>query len=189
MYPQLLSSYFEYNPRLCEYDAIVASLLMYFSSQLLRIIKVCGSICLRGVIMKERENNNQIVNINDIKDSVLESFKKIKEARNQIGWTIAELSQRAGVSVGVISELENEKKKDKKIPSLVNFIAIARALRLPKEYVLSLILDYKSNFTKRNANQILESILREYGIHDQESLDFIIQTIIFVKNRKKNKNI
>lgn len=143
--------------------------------------------------MIKLDSDTQTVDINDIKDSVLESFRKIKEARNQIGWTIAELSKRAGVSVGVISELENEKKKDKKIPSLVNFIALARALRLPKEYVLGLVLDYKLCDTNKNQaknkNIMLEDFLKEYGIHDQESLDFIMQTIMFVKNRTKNKNI
>jgi len=149
---------------------------------------VCGIIGLRGAIMN-KQDVKQPIDINDIKDTVLESFKYIKTARNQIGWTIAELSQKAGVSVGVISELENEKKKDKKIPSLVNYIAIARALGMSKEFVLGLVLDYKLCDTKKNKRVDLVNDLKEYGIHDQESLDYIMQTIVFVKNRTRNKNI
>lgn len=141
--------------------------------------------------MTKIDNSEQPINVDieDIKQSVLEAFKYIKVARKQIGLTIAELSKRTGVSVGVISELENEKRKDKKIPSLVNFIAITRALGMSKEFVLGLVLDYKLCDTSKNKAAEMADKLREYGIHDKESINFIMQTIEFVKNRTKNKNI
>ncbi len=146
-------------------------------------------IFLRGVNMSKVENNSQVIDIDDIKCSTLEALTMIKEARNKNGWTVAELSKITGVSVGVISELESKTKKEKKVPSLVNFIALTRALGMPKEFVLSLVLDYKLCDTKRNVQAELTNNLKELGIHDRESIDYIMQTIEFVKKRTKNKRI
>lgn len=139
--------------------------------------------------MNKPEKNNLIIDIDDIKRSTLEALTMIRDVRNKNGWTIAELSKRAKVSVGVISELESETKKEKKVPSLVNFIALTRALGMSEEFVLGLVLDYKLCNMKKNKKADLINDLKEYGIHDQESINFLIQTIEFVKNRTKNKNI
>jgi len=131
---------------------------------------------------------NPCVNLEDIKDDIWESITYLKRARMQIGWTIAELSRKSGVSVGVISDLENSKGK---VPSLANFIAITRTLGMSKEFVLGLILDYKicnKSSEGGNCKSIINN-LQEFGIHDKESIDFIMNTINFVKNRKKNKTI
>ena len=129
------------------------------------------------------------IDIEDIKRSTLEALTYFKEARNRAGWTIAELSENSRVSVGVIAELEKKDWKDKKVPSLVNFIALTRTLGMSKEFVLGLILDYKLCDTKKNVQAELINNLKEYGIHDQESLNFIMQTIDFTKDRTKNKKI
>ena len=139
--------------------------------------------------MDKAENKNPVIDIDDIKSSTLEALTMIKGARNKNGWTVAELSKITGVSVGVISELESTTKKEKKVPSLVNFIALTRALGMPKEFVLGLVLDYKLCDTERNVQAELINNLKELGIHDRESIDFIMQTIEFIKNRTKNKRI
>ena len=139
--------------------------------------------------MDKTENKNPIIDIDDIKSSTLEALTMIKGARNKNGWTVAELSKITGVSVGVISELESTTKKEKKVPSLVNFIALTRALGMPKEFVLGLVLDYKLCDTERNVQAELINNLKELGIHDRESIAFIMQTIEFIKNRTKNKRI
>ena len=139
--------------------------------------------------MNKIDNNNRVIDIEDIKCSTLEALTMIKEARNKNGWTVAELSKITGVSVGVISELESKTKKEKKVPSLVNFIALTRALGMPKEFVLGLVLDYKIYDTKSNVQVELINNLKELGIHDQESINFIMNTIEFTKNRTRNKNI
>ncbi len=146
-------------------------------------------ISLRGVSMSKVENNSPVIDIDDIKCSTLEALTMIKEARNKNGWTVAELSKITGVSVGVISELESKTKKEKKVPSLVNFIALTRALGMPKEFVLGLVLDYKLCDTERNVQAELINNLKELGIHDRESIEYIMQTIEFVKKRTKNKRI
>ena len=139
--------------------------------------------------MNKIDNNNRVIDIEDIKCSTLEALTMIKEARNKNGWTVAELSKITGVSVGVISELESKTKKEKKVPSLVNFIALTRALGMPKEFVLGLVLNYKLCDTKSNVQVELINNLKELGIHDQESINFIMNTIEFTKNRTRNKNI
>ncbi len=139
--------------------------------------------------MDKTENKNPIIDIDDIKSSTLEALTMIKGARNKNGWTVAELSKITGVSVGVISELESTTKKEKKVPSLVNFIALTRALGMSKEFVLGLVLDYKLCDTERNVQAELINNLKELGIHDRESIAFIMQTIEFIKNRTKNKRI
>lgn len=128
------------------------------------------------------------VNPEEIKKDIWESITYLKRARNQIGWTIAELSRKSGVSVGVISDLENNKGK---VPSLANYIAITRTLGMSKEFVLGLMLDYtvSNRPQKVNNNNAIINNLQEYGIHDKESIDFIMNTINFVKNRKKNRTI
>ena len=139
--------------------------------------------------MANTKQSPMYMDIEDIKRTTLEALTYFKEARNRAGWTIAELSEKSGVSVGVIAELEKKDWKDKKVPSLVNFIALTRALGMSKEFVLGLVLDYKLCDTERNVRKEIINNLKEYGIHDQESLDFIINTIEFAKNRTRNKKI
>lgn len=139
------------------------------------------------------KNNNQpkspkYLDMEDIKRTIFEAVTYLKKARIQIGWSIAELSRQSGVSVGVISDLENEKGK---VPTLANFIGLTRTLGMSKEFVLATILDCKlcNNKEKTNTQETIVNSLRDYGIHDKESIDFIMQTIDFVKSRKKNTSI
>lgn len=128
------------------------------------------------------------LDMEDIKRTIFEAVTYLKKARIQIGWSIAELSRQSGVSVGVISDLENEKGK---VPTLANFIGLTRTLGMSKEFVLGAILDCKlcdKEDNKATPETIIND-LRDYGIHDKESLDFIMQTIDFVKARKKNTSI
>lgn len=50
--------------------------------------------------------------------------REIRRRRQALGWTLEELSHRAGVSPRYISDLEN----DKRDPSLSTVVAIAKAL-------------------------------------------------------------
>ena len=141
--------------------------------------------------MAKKKSNSEI-DVDDLKQNIMDVLTQIKDFRKQRGWTIAELSQKAGVSVGIISELENKNNKDskdKKVPSLVNFIAISRSLRLPKEFVLDLILNYKENYEPKNRREKLISSLKDYGILDKESIDLIMRTVDFSRNRGKKKTL
>ena len=79
-----------------------------------------------------------------LKDKTLSKLKHFKETRHELGLTVAELSEKSEVSVGVISALETGKGK---VPSLVNFIKLVRTLNIPKDFVLDLI--YGSTQSKK----------------------------------------
>lgn len=140
-------------------------------------------------------NDNKPQNIDEIKREVMKSLLKFRESRDANGWTVAELSEKSGVSVGVISELENNNKKkddkDKKVPSLVNFIALTRTLGMSEEFVIDTILNKKqcgknSLEAKRMA---IKNALRDYGIQDDDSIAFLMHSVNFIKNRIKNKKL
>lgn len=147
---------------------------------------------------KKKQTDNSIEtqakNIDAIKREVMESLLEFKVSRNKIGLTVAELAEKSGVSVGVISELENNDKrenKDKKVPSLVNFIALTRALGMSEEFVLSTVLKHESRNgrTSKDKRMVVENSLREYGIQDDDSLSFLMRSVSFVKQRVKNKKL
>ncbi len=140
-------------------------------------------------------NDNKPQNIDNIKCEVMKSLLKFKEARNANGLTVAELAEKSGVSVGVISELENNDKrkdeKDKKVPSLVNFIALARTLGMSEEFVLQTVLQHgtRNSKTSRDKYLAIKNALRDYGIQDEGSITFLMQSVNFVKSRTKNKKL
>lgn len=140
-------------------------------------------------------NDNKPQNIDNIKCEVMKSLLKFKEARNANGLTVAELAEKSGVSVGVISELENNDKrkdeKDKKVPSLVNFIALARTLGMSEEFVLQTVLQHgtRNSKTSRDKYLAIKNALRDYGIQDDGSITFLMQSVNFVKSRTKNKKL
>lgn len=139
--------------------------------------------------MKKNETKSpKYLDMKDIKETIFEAVTELKKARNQIGWSIAELSRRSSVSVGVISDLENGKNK---VPTLANFIGLTRTLGMSKEFVLGTILDYKLCDKEDNSTtqDTIINNLRDYGIHDEESIEFLMQTINFIKARKKNPSI
>ena len=74
----------------------------------------------------------------NLKDKTLNTLLYFKKARKELGLTVAELSAKSEVSVGVISEIEKGKGK---VPSLVNFIKLVRTLRIPKDFVLDIVYE------------------------------------------------
>jgi len=133
--------------------------------------------------------NNSDKNIEKIKNTIWDSVEKLKEARNQIGWSIAELSRQSGVSVGVISDLENNKGK---VPSLANFIALTRTLKMSEAFVIKTIQGEHSPMKCKNDEKELEytliNCLRDYGLYDENSTKFIFQAIKFAKSRKPSNS-
>lgn len=128
-----------------------------------------------------------------IKTTIWQSVVYLKKARKLKGWTIAQLSKESGVSVGVISDLENGKQK---MPSLLNFIALTKTLDMPEEFVIDTVLETKDfryvegqGFKCGNTpiKSELKNTLNAYGIHDEDSIKLIMQVIEYAKTRTKNK--
>jgi len=59
--------------------------------------------------------------------------ERIKKRRLEIGWTQDQLCQKAGISKGFLSDLEN----DKRSVSADNLLEIARALSLSLDYLMT----------------------------------------------------
>lgn len=128
-----------------------------------------------------------------IKTTIWQSVVYLQKARKLKGWTIAQLSKESGVSVGVISDLENGKQK---MPSLLNFIALTKTLDMPEEFVIDTVLETKDfryvdgQGFKCGGTTIkseLKNTLKAYGIHDEDSMKLIMQVIEYAKTRTKNK--
>jgi transcriptional regulator with XRE-family HTH domain len=59
--------------------------------------------------------------------------ERIKQRRLELGWTQDQLCQKAGISKGFLSDLEN----DKRSVSATNLLDIARALSLSLDYLMT----------------------------------------------------
>lgn len=59
--------------------------------------------------------------------------ERIKKRRTELGWTQDQLCQKAGISKGFLSDLEN----DKRSVSAENLLDIARALSLSLDYLMT----------------------------------------------------
>ena len=59
--------------------------------------------------------------------------ERIRKRRLEIGWTQEQLCQKAGISKGFLSDLEN----DKRSVSAENLLEIARALSLSLDYLMT----------------------------------------------------
>lgn len=116
----------------------------------------------------------------------------IKEQRNELKLTVKELSERSGVSVGVISDLENNRGR---VPSLINFINLAKALKLPDDMFTSLIQGNieKSSKNKTQLREDLKDAMLCYGLNENNAemfitqIDSIISTQCSAK-RTRNRN-
>lgn len=88
--------------------------------------------------------------------------KMIRMARTDMKLSVAELSEKAGVSVGVISDLENFKGR---VPTLINFVKLANALNLPSTMFIDLFQDTisASNNIDTTEKQLRAALLN-YGV-------------------------
>lgn len=71
---------------------------------------------------------------------------KIRERRNELGWSLRELGERAGVTAGFLSQVEN----DQVSPSLSSLQSIATAMQVP---MFSLLDDTPSSNVVRTSER------------------------------------
>ena len=115
-------------------------------------------------------------------DSMLIAIGQIvKEQKERLEMTVADLSEKSGVSVGVISDLINNRGR---VPSLANFIKLAVALQLPEDIFTSLIQGKIEQVQKTNncTREDVEQVLLRYGLKKENlpmlmaQIDAILQT-------------
>lgn len=87
----------------------------------------------------------------------------IKEYKEKAEITVADLSEKSGVSVGVISDLINHRGR---VPSLANFVRLAVALELPEDFFTGLIQGKIEQVQKENncSREDVERVLLRYGV-------------------------
>lgn len=122
--------------------------------------------------------NSKQINV----DSMLIAIGKIiKEQKEYLGLTVADLSEKSGVSVGVISDLINNRGR---VPSLINFVKLAVALELPEDMFTGLIqgkIEQVQNANKCSREDVEQALLR-YGLKKDNlpmlmaQIDAILQT-------------
>ncbi len=121
------------------------------------------------------ENKNQYI------DSMLTAISKIlKEQRACLNLSVAQLSEKSGVSVGVISDLENKRGR---VPSLTNFVLLAQALKLPDEFFADLIKNKTETISKIDVKENLRNALNAYGLNKTNS-DLIMIQIEALRNNQ-----
>lgn len=109
-------------------------------------------------------------------DSMLIAIGQIiKEQKERLDLTVADLSEKSGVSVGVISDLINNRGR---VPSFINFVKLAIALELPEDMFTGLIQGKIEQVQKDNkcSREDVEQVLLRYGLK-KESLPTLMAQI------------
>ena len=120
--------------------------------------------------MKDEINYNQIIS----------TFgAMIKQERINRKLTVAELSELSKVSVGVISDLENDRGR---VPSLISFLKLVVALDLPSTLFVDMFKETAS-CDDNNKTKILETALLKYGVSPMA-----LQVVIDVINAHVDNN-
>lgn len=124
-------------------------------------------------------NNPKEINI----DSMLIAIAKmIKEQKEALNLTVAELSEKSGVSVGVISDLINNRGR---VPSLANFAKLAIALELPEDMFTGLIMGKIDAVQKMNncKREDVERVLLQYGLSKSNIQSIMIQIDALIESQ------
>ena len=116
-------------------------------------------------------------------DSMLIAIGQIiKEQKEFLGLTVAELSEKSGVSVGVISDLINNRGR---VPSFINFVKLAVALELPADMFTGLIQGKIEQAQKDNkyTSEYVRQVLRGYGLNKTNVDSLMIQIDALLQNQ------
>lgn len=88
----------------------------------------------------------------------------LKQFRTQKGWTMSELARNAHVSSSVISDLENHRGV---MPNVFTLLTIAKALELPENALLDVLVNKTFNTTKDSDTAKISRITQlmiDYGL-------------------------
>ena len=137
------------------------------------------------------DNNKYSTDIDKIKEDVKHVISEfgvlIRQERKKQEINIQELSAKSGVSVGVISDLENQKKE--KIPNLYTLVALARTLKISNTAFIRLIFGNIAHEEKKEKtpDQILTEALVAYGIPTDVAANILVGIdLAYGKHTKKN---
>lgn len=127
--------------------------------------------------MTETKKNTGIMSEEEVKGILRNIGEMIKAARNNKGWSMAQLAEKSGISSSLISDLENNKGK---VPNICTLISIARALNLADDEFIKGFWNKSKTVRKKNKQSVQETVvsnaLLEYGI-PQKALSGVMNYI------------
>lgn len=116
----------------------------------------------------------------------------IEEQRRILDIKVADLSKKSGVSIGVISDLINNRGR---MPSLLNFIKIANALELSDDIILGIFKGQDNSVeNKKLSRNEMRVALNNYGLPKGYANNMLIQIDALlahhamIKQRQEDKN-
>ena len=128
--------------------------------------------------MRKLDNNKDISQTRrqlqeEVKTIIRKFGAVVAKTRKDKGLKLQELSQESGVSIGVISDLEN--KKDK-IPNLYTLIALARILEIKNDDFLQIIFGeiIHKDPNKKTPSDMLVDALVAYGVPSDVAANVLV---------------
>ena len=156
-------------------------------------VKGFANISLKNIrycVFKRLWYNVSMANPKEINvDSMLVAIGQIiKEQKEYLGLTVADLSEKSGVSVGVISDLINNRGR---VPSFINFVKLAVALELPEDMFTGLIKGKIEQVQRDNkcSREDVEQVLLRYGLKKESLPTLMAQIDAVLQIQCSNSNI
>ena len=136
----------------------------------------------------KKEITPYILKIQEEVKAIIRKFGAIvAKTRKDKEMKLQELSQKSGVSIGVISDLENGKDK---IPNLYTLIALAKTLEIKNDEFLRIIFGeiVHKDPTKKDPSDILVDALVAYGVPTDVAANILVGIdLSYGKHSVKNK--
>lgn len=107
--------------------------------------------------------------------------EKIRSYREERGLTLAELAQKADISISYLSELERGTKQ----PSLKSLNKISTALNIPREEIVAISIDS----TMLNFGDKMRFAREKHGLTISETADRLGLSVQYISDIEKNKVI
>lgn len=128
--------------------------------------------------MRKLDNDKDISqNIRQLQEEVKTIIRRfgaiVAKTRKDKGMKLQELSQKSGVSIGVISDLENGKDK---IPNLYTLIALAKTLEIKNDEFLQTIFGeiiHKDPNKKAPSDMLVEALVA-YGVPSDIAANILV---------------
>lgn len=146
--------------------------------------------------MVEQKKNTGNMSEKEVKDILKNIGEMIRTARNNKGWSMAQLAEKSGISSSLISDLENNKGK---VPNIFTLISIARALNLSDDEFITGFWQQSKKVRIKNKeseqHDIVIKALLGYGIPQKAMAGVMNYIDMFAAVGKvydlyeKNKNI
>ena len=112
--------------------------------------------------------------MSNLQDIINRVSKRVFDKRNQLGYSLRSFSKKTGVSIALISAIEN----GQRFPSLKTLEVIATGLNMTLSDMLAVKIE-----GSRDKKKVLLSALSEYGI-SRANCDILLELADFLKSKQ-----